>query len=45
MKENQMELKVFCGTWNLHAKPPPDDISSFILLDFDIYVVGTSVNL
>eukprot|EP01006_Ploeotia_vitrea_P051446 TRINITY_DN67561_c7_g1_i1.p1 TRINITY_DN67561_c7_g1~~TRINITY_DN67561_c7_g1_i1.p1 ORF type:complete len:989 (+),score=558.98 TRINITY_DN67561_c7_g1_i1:3-2969(+) len=41
-QEMKQELDVFVGTWNLHGKPPPDDLSTFIPPDkFDMYVLGT----
>ena len=37
-----VKLDVFVGTWNLHAKDPPEDLLPFIPKDNqDIYVLGT----
>lgn len=42
IKEGEKVLTVFAGTWNLHAKPPPNDLSLWLPKDkFDIVVIGT----
>ncbi|TMW58168.1 hypothetical protein Poli38472_011756 [Pythium oligandrum] len=36
------QLRVFCGTWNLHAKKPEDDLRLWIALNrYHIIAVGT----
>lgn len=40
--KNEDVIKVFCGTWNLHGKSAPADLSDFIPTEkYDIYVIGT----
>lgn len=40
--EGESVLTVFCGTWNLHAKPFPANLSDFIPPNaYDIYAIGT----
>ena len=46
-KSTSKKLNLFIGTWNLHAKPWPDNLDLFIPApatsdeEFDIYVIGT----
>jgi endonuclease/exonuclease/phosphatase family metal-dependent hydrolase len=35
-------VRIFAGTWNLHAKPAPENLSDFIPPgEFDVYCIGT----
>jgi hypothetical protein len=39
---NRGKLRVFCGTWNLHAKKPTDDLRLWIRMNrYHIVAVGT----
>eukprot|EP00743_Colponemidia_sp_Colp-15_P001871 GILK01002039.1.p1 GENE.GILK01002039.1~~GILK01002039.1.p1 ORF type:complete len:477 (+),score=71.87 GILK01002039.1:47-1432(+) len=37
------QLRVFCVTWNMHAKPGPDDLTSLLRVNIPhhLYVIGT----
>jgi len=41
--ESGQIVRIFCGTWNLHGKSPPADISDWVStkIRHHIYVVGT----
>lgn len=38
---HEQELRLFIGTWNLHAKPVPHNLIDFIQPGYDIYAIGT----